>query len=149
MIIKITILERILFMDLNLEWLFIENFKLRWSDIDVYGHLASSRYIDISIESRSLYLNDELLYFNKLQLITKSLNLDFKKSIYYHDPIILKLKLLSISNASFELLTAFYINDFLHAEVITKLVVFDKEQNRIIKVPEMIKNKLQLKNSNL
>lgn len=136
-------------MDLNLEWLFIENFKLRWSDIDVYGHLTSSRYIDISIESRSLYLNDELLNFNNLQLITKSLNLDFKKSIYYQDPIILKLKLLSISNASFELLTAFYVSDFLHAEVITKLVVFDKEQNRIIKVPEMIKNKLQLKNSNL
>jgi acyl-CoA thioesterase FadM len=136
-------------MDLNSKWLFIENFKLRWSDIDVYGHLTSSRYIDISIESRSVYLKDELLYFNKLQLITKSLNLDFKKSIYYQDPIILKLKLLSISNASFELLTAFYINDILHAEVITKLVVFDKEQNRIIKVPEMIKNKLQLKNSNL
>ncbi|MBX9839020.1 MAG: thioesterase family protein [Silvanigrellaceae bacterium] len=136
-------------MDLNLEWLFIENFKLRWSDIDVYGHLTSPRYIDISIESRLIYLNQEISYFNNLQVITKNLNLDFKKSIYYHDPLILKLKLLSISNASFELLTAFYVNDTLHAEVITKLVVFDKEKNRLIKVPEMIKNKLHSKNSNL
>lgn len=112
------------------------HFEPRWSDFDMYNHLTSSKYIDISIEARYLFFKTEIQHAQaqNLQIVTKSINIDYKKPIYFSETIKLKLYLVELSAFSFILHTHFYVNEKINALVITKLV--SMENGKIVKIPD-------------
>lgn len=120
--------------------IFEQTIEPRWCDFDIYNHLTSSKYIYLSIEARYTYFKNEIHKTPELQLITKSLQVDYKKPIYFSESINLKLYLLDLSSASFQLQTLFLVNNIIKALVITKLVTII--DNKIIKIPESFMNKL-------
>ncbi|WP_158997037.1 acyl-CoA thioesterase [Pigmentibacter ruber] len=120
--------------------LFDQAIEPRWCDFDMYNHLTSSKYIDLSIEARYTYFRNEIHKTPELQLITKSVQVDYKKPIYFSESINLKLYLLELSSASFQLQTQFLVNNIIKALVLTKLVTII--DNKIIKIPENFINKL-------
>ncbi len=125
-----------------MNWIFSDIFKIRWSDIDMYEHLTSSAYIELAIEARASLFSEEIVACPQCLLISKNVNIEYKKPILYNDKLEIKLKVNSISSASFELLAVFFVGETAHAEVLTKLVTFDKEQNKLIKIPEEFRLKL-------
>lgn len=123
------------------------NFEPRWVDFDMYNHLTSSKYIDISIEARYLFFKTEIQYVPNLQIITKSINIDYKKPIYFSETINLKLYLAELSSFSFIFHTHFCVNNNINALVITKLVTM--ENGKIVKIPDhFIENFKRLEHEN-
>ncbi|WGL59235.1 acyl-CoA thioesterase [Pigmentibacter sp. JX0631] len=120
--------------------LFDQTIEPRWCDFDMYNHLTSSKYIDLSIEARYTYFKNQIHKMPGMQLVTKSVQVDYKKPIYFSESINLKLYLLELSAVSFVLQTQFLVNNSINAIVITKLVTI--MDNKIIKIPELFMNKL-------
>ncbi|MGY3803956.1 hypothetical protein ACWNT8_07845 [Pigmentibacter ruber] len=89
---------------------------------------------------QDIYFRNEIHKTPELQLITKSVQVDYKKPIYFSESINLKLYLLELSSASFQLQTQFLVNNIIKALVLTKLVTII--DNKIIKIPENFINKL-------
>ncbi len=121
------------------------NFEPRWVDFDMYNHLTSSKYIDISIEARYLFFKSEIQHSPNMQLVTKSINIDYIKPIYFSEVITLKLFLVELSTASFILHTHFYVKEYLNAAIATKLVTI--QNDRIIKIPQNFLDKFKCFNS--
>ena len=113
-------------------------FELRWVDLDAYNHLNNSKYYDFMTECRA---RDFIEFGKECGFIVMENSCKYKKPANYPATICIEQFLHSISTTSFELKYLFFIkgNDKPFAEGNAKMVCFDLDKNRPIRIPEKMK----------
>lgn len=119
---------------------------VRWMDLDAYSHVNNSKYFDYMTEARAGLLGEIIKKSDLCQFILVDTHCNFKKPYFYLDTIILEQFSENIGNSSFSLYYRFSKEeaDGIYAEGTAKLVCFDPINKRVMRVPTIIKNLLDV-----
>ena len=127
---------------------FIHNVRIYYEDTDAGGVVYYANYLKyferartealLNIGLSNLKIKDE---YNSL-IIVKSCNVEFKKSAYLEDNLIIKSFISSVSKTSFKMDQAIYKDDLLI--VYAKIhLVFVNTIGKPTKIPEIVINKFE------
>ena len=127
---------------------FSHNVKIYYEDTDSGGVVYYANYLKyferartealLAIGLSNLKIKDE---FNSL-IIVKSCNIEYKKSAYLEDNLIIKSFISSLSKTSFVMDQSIYRDDLLI--VYAKIhLVFVNEKGKPVKIPELILEKFE------
>ncbi len=112
--------------------------NIRWVDLDAYNHVNNAKYYDFMTECRSntfWELKDECGF------IVLENSCKYKKPIAYPNQLKIEQYIYNISNSSFELSYIFKDEaDLICAEGNAKMICFDLNKNRPIRIPEKVKS---------
>ncbi len=116
--------------------------ELRFSDLDVYGHVNSAVYFTYLETARVKLFNDffrEVSQHGIFTLVARA-ECDFKIPIMLHDQVIVTLWLAKTGRSSFDL--EYRLHDGqekTYATARTTMVCFDSIKNKTVALPESIK----------
>lgn len=128
---------------------FIWKNKVYFGDTDAAGIVYHGRYV-YWMEAARIdfleYLGCPYTEFQKenIGFIPKQLNLDFKSPLYFSDEFIVEVSVISLSKASFEILSVFKLKDQIKAKGIVKLACVDEKAWKPIKLPKKFQDLLHV-----
>ena len=96
-------------------------------------------------EARADFLGALLKTPSTCQFVLVAVECQFKKPYFHPDTIIVKQFAKGVANSSFSLAYEFYSKKdpgTLYATGLAKMVAFDPEKKRAIRVPELVRNRL-------
>lgn len=114
---------------------------IRWTDLDAYGHLNNSIFLDFMTEARANLLKDVLNMQTMCQFVIAHISCDYKHPFYYPDTIMLKQFCEAKSSSSFTLRYEFYSTrkpNTLHTIATAKMVAFDPVKARPTRLPKQV-----------
>lgn len=123
-------------------------FKVRFNDTDMLGHVNHASYFTYMEEARLAYLEELDMHFfdnENITIVLVSAKCDFISQGYFKDLLIVKTKVTKVGNSSFNL-TSDIINkesNQLVAKGDVTVVCFDIEQQKSAQLPESFKDKLK------
>lgn len=121
------------------------NIPIRWVDLDAYGHVNNAKYFDYMSEAR-IALFGETFTESKLHFVVAETNCIYKKSFHYPNTIVLQQFLKEIGRTYMVFYYEFYIagdaSKTVYAECTTKIVCFDPQTKRIVRIPAEMAVKL-------
>ncbi len=128
----------------------LKNFKhkmiinIRWSDMDAIGHVNNATYLTYLEEARICYLNDVITWDSKVDgIILASVNINYKKPIYFNQKIEILTRCSKIGGKSFEL-EYVMINEL--SEIIcdgkTVMVYYNYQSNNSEIIPDKFRSLL-------
>lgn len=109
------------------EFNFVEEMRLRWSDIDMNNHLNNAVYVTFFEFGRVEVLNitRPMGGESKLRYVIANLNLDFLREIVWGSPVMIGSRITKVGTKSIILDQALYQNDQCAATCTTVIVAFD------------------------
>ena len=120
--------------------------RLRWMDLDAYGHVGNSRFFDFMTDARVDLLGEKnVLTDLSLQYVVVDAQCTFKKPLFYPGNLILKQYCESISSRSFTLLYEFFMEkepDVLCAQGRLVMVSYDAKQAKAVTLNDEVKSLL-------
>lgn len=113
-------------------------FKIRWVDLDAYNHLNNAKYYDFMTECRCV---DFLNFQKECGFIVSENSCKYKVPLGYPTNFVIEQYVQNITTVSFELIYLFKTDklDKIMAEGYAKMVCFDLNKNRPVKIPEKLK----------
>lgn len=124
--------------------------QLDWSEMDLFGHINNVAYFKYIQAARVNYC--ELIGINtfdpenKLSFAVAASSCLFKKPLYYPGEIIVKTKVDWMKNSSLQLNHLILNQDGeISAEGTDVLVVFDYELHTKVNIPEIVREKIRLR----
>ena len=120
--------------------------QVRFSDLDVMGHVNNSVYLSYFEMTRVHYFK-ELLgknwdWKNAGVLLVRN-EIDYLKPILLHQKPKILMHLIEIGNKSFQLGYEIYIDDIIHTRGSSVLVCFNAISHITIPVPQLMKKALE------
>ena len=111
------------------------NIQIRFSDIDVFGHVSNSvysQYFDIG----RMHFTHELERLEKQPpLVVASIKMDMRKEIRYEDKVYVETWVSHIGTKSLTMAQNIFSNDELAAEGVVVMVGFDLETRKAKALP--------------
>ena len=126
------------------------NFKttipVRITDLNYGNHLANDKVLSIIHEARVQFLNH--FGWNEMNLggvgiIMADVAIEYKNQAYYNDQLEISIAVGDFTRVSFDIFYLMTCGEKLIAKVKTGIVTFDYEKNKVVEVPETVKNILK------
>jgi len=128
-------------------FIFSAKINIRISDINYGGHVGNDKILSLIHEARVLFLKEHQvseLKFGEVSLIMSNVVIEFKKELFYGDPVLIKIAVTELTNVGFEL---FYVvmkdDETIAALARTGMVCYDYEAKKIASFPADIKSRFQ------
>lgn len=119
--------------------------QVRFSDLDVLGHVNNSVYLSYFEIARVHYfgqmLGEEWDWTKNSVVLVKN-NVEYLKPVLLSDVPCLTIIADQIGTKSFSLNYELHVNDILHTTGGSTLVCFDPSKNETISIPEVMKKEL-------
>lgn len=124
--------------------MFTKKTELRFSDMDMYGHLNHAKYFSIIEAARTELFMDDFLALKEEGILFFVVYVDctYKKPITLRDELLVEMVFYQISRTRFE--GKYRLHDGkgkLYAEATTVLTTFSERLGKSVDIPEIIKNK--------
>ena len=121
-------------------------FKTRWKDIDLFGHVNNAVFLTYIEDARIMYFKRWNITEKKRSLIVASIKIDYLRQIEHPSNLIVGQKVSRIGNSSFDIQSAIFFNNDPNpaANSVVSCVCFDYEKNKSVPVYDEIKADFQL-----
>ncbi|MFT6246829.1 MAG: acyl-CoA thioester hydrolase [Crocinitomicaceae bacterium] len=119
--------------------------QVRFSDLDVLGHVNNSVYLSYFEIARVHYFGQMLgedWDWTKNSVVLVKNNVEYLKPVLLSDEPYLTIIADKIGTKSFSLNYELHVNDILHTTGGSTLVCFDPSKNETISIPEVMKKEL-------
>jgi len=125
------------------QFLFKTTIPVRITDLNYGNHLANDKVLSIIHEARVQFFN----YFGWSEMdlagvasIMADVAVEYKNQAYYNDQLDIEITIGDFSRVSFDIFYKVSCGDKLIAKVKTGIVTFDYSANKVVEVPENVKN---------
>ena len=120
-------------------------FKTRWRDIDLFGHVNNAVFLTYIEDARIMYFKRWNVTGKKRSLIVASIKIDYLRQIEHPSDLIVGQKISRIGNSSFDIQSAVFLNNDPKpaANSVVSCVCFDYEQSKSVPVYDEIKADFQ------
>lgn len=127
-------------------YLFKTIIPVRITDLNYGNHLANDKVLSIIHEARVQFLNH--FGWNEMNLggvgiIMADVAIEYKNQAYYNDQLEISITAGDFTRVSFDLYYQVMCQDKLIAKVKTGIVTFDYQANKVVEIPEQVKNILK------
>ena len=132
--IKITLPESFVFKTL---------IPVRITDLNYGNHLANDKVLSIIHEARVQFLNHygwNEMNLDGVGIIMADVAIEYKNQAYYNDQLEISIGVGDFTRVSFDIFYEVKCDDKLIAKVKTGIVTFDYHKNKVVEVPENVKN---------
>ena len=121
-------------------------FKTRWKDMDLFGHVNNAVFLTYIEDARIMYFKRWNVTEKKRSLIVASIKIDYLRQIEHPSNLIVGQKVSRIGNSSFDIQSAIFLNNDPKPAVssVVSCVCFDYEQSKSVPVYDEIKSDFQL-----
>ena len=121
-------------------------FKTRWRDIDLFGHVNNAVFFTYIEDARIMYFKRWNITGKERSLIVASIKIDYLRQIEHPSDLIVGQKLSRIGNSSFDIQSAIFLNNDPKpaANSLVSCVCFDCEQSKSVPVYDEIKSDFEL-----
>ena len=121
-------------------------FKTRWKDMDLFGHVNNAVFLTYIEDARIMYFKRWNITEKKRSLIVASIKIDYLRQIEHPSNLIVGQKISRIGNSSFDIQSAIFLNNDPKpaANSVVSCVCFDYEQSKSVPVYDEIKADFQL-----
>jgi acyl-CoA thioester hydrolase len=121
-------------------------FKTRWRDIDLFGHVNNAVFFTYIEDARIMYFKRWTVAGKKRSLIVASIKIDYLRQIKHPLNLIVGQKISRIGNSSFDIQSAIFLNNDPNpaANSVVSCVCFDYEQSKSVPVYDEIKADFKL-----
>ena len=128
------------------EYLHHYEFKTRWKDMDLFGHVNNAVFLTYIEDARIMYFKSWNVTEKKRSLIVASIKIDYLRQIEYPSDLIVGQKISRIGNSSFDIQSGIFLNNDPKpaANSVVSCVCFDYEQSKSVPVYDEIKADFQL-----
>lgn len=132
--------------NLPTEFLFSTTIPVRITDLNYGNHLANDKVLSIIHEARVQFLNH--YGWNEMELegvgiIMADVAIEYKNQAYYNDQLEVAIGVGGFTRVSFDIFYQITCGEKLIAKVKTGIVTFDYSKNKVVEVPENVKNILK------
>lgn len=120
--------------------------QVRFSDIDVMGHVNNAVYLNYFETARMHYFNQILgkdWDWNTDGIILMRNEIDYIKSVLLRDTPVIKISVLKIANKSFELGYELKVNNEIYTRGKSVLVCFNYKEQKTCEIPSKLRSKLE------
>ena len=121
-------------------------FKTRWKDLDLFGHVNNAVFLTYIEDARIMYFKRWNITEKKRSLIVASIKIDYLRQIVHPSDLIVGQKISRIGNSSFDIQSAIFLHNDPKpaANSVVSCVCFDYQQNKSVPVYDEIKADFQL-----
>ena len=121
-------------------------FKTRWKDIDLFGHVNNAVFLTYIEDARIMYFKRWNITEKKRSLIVASIKIDYLRQIVHPSDLIVGQKISRIGNSSFDIQSAIFLNNDPKpaAHSVVSCVCFDYEESKSVPVYDEIKADFKL-----
>ena len=121
-------------------------FKTRWKDMDLFGHVNNAVFLTYIEDARIMYFKRWNITEKKRSLIVASIKIDYLRQIAHPSNLIVGQKVSRIGNSSFDIQSSIFLNNDPKpaANSVVSCVCFDYEQSKSIPVYHEIKSDFEL-----
>lgn len=128
------------------EYIFKTVIPVRITDLNYGNHLANDKVLSIIHEARVQFLAN--FGWNEMNLggvgiIMADVAIEYKNQAFYNDQLEISIVAGDFTRVSFDLFYQITCNEKLIAKVKTGIVTFDYGTNKVVEVPEIVKNTLK------
>ena len=128
------------------DYIFKTTLPVRITDLNYGNHLANDRVLSLIHEARVQFLNHfgwNEMNLDGVGIIMADVGIEYKNQAYYNDQIEIAISVGDFTRVSFDIFYEMSCNDKLIAKVKTGIVTFDYATNKVVEVPESVKNILK------
>ena len=121
-------------------------FKTRWKDMDLFGHVNNAVFLTYIEDARIMYFKRWNITEKKRSLIVASIRIDYLRQIEHPSNLIIGQKVSRIGNSSFDIQSAIFLNNDPKpaAKSVVSCVCFDYEESKSVPVYDEIKSAFEL-----
>jgi len=128
------------------DFIFKTTIPVRITDLNYGNHLANDRVLSLVHEARVQFLNH--FGWNEMNIggagmIMADVAVEYKNQAFYHDALEFSISVGDFTRVSFDLFYQITCGEKLIAKVKTGMVTFDYATNKVVEVPEIVKNILK------
>ena len=121
-------------------------FKTRWKDMDLFGHVNNAVFLTYIEDARIMYFKRWNITEKKRSIIVASIKIDYLRQIKHPSKLIVGQKVSRIGNSSFDIQSMIFLNNDREpaANSLVSCVCFDYEQSKSVPVYDEIKSAFEL-----
>ncbi|WP_291073245.1 acyl-CoA thioesterase [Empedobacter sp. UBA5987] len=130
-------------LDFSDKFLFSTIIPVRITDLNYGNHLANDKVLSIIHESRIQFFQHygySELDFGGVSVIMGDVAIEYKNQAFYGDELLIEIGVQDFSRVSFDVIYKISTIDKLIAKAKTGMVTFDYQQNKVVEVPQKIKD---------
>lgn len=124
-------------------FLFSTIIAVRITDLNYGNHLANDKVLSILHEARMQFFQHygySELDFAGVSVIMGDVAIEYKNQAFYGDQLLIEISVQDFSRVSFDIVYKISTKDKLIAKAKTGIVTFDYKNNKVVEVPEKIKD---------
>lgn len=124
-------------------FLFSTTIAVRITDLNYGNHLANDKVLSILHEARMQFFQHygySELDFAGVSVIMGDVAIEYKNQAFYGDQLLIEISVQDFSRVSFDIAYKISTKDKLIAKAKTGIVTFDYKNNKVVEVPEKIKD---------
>lgn len=124
-------------------FLFSTTIAVRITDLNYGNHLANDKVLSILHEARMQFFQHygySELDFAGVSVIMGDIAIEYKNQAFYGDQLLIEISVQDFSRVSFDIVYKISTKDKLIAKAKTGIVTFDYKNNKVVEVPEKIKD---------
>jgi len=128
------------------EYSFKTILQVRITDLNYGNHLANDKVLSLIHEARVQFLQHygwSEMDLGGVGIIMADVAIEYKNQAFYNDQLEIAIVAGDFSRASFDLFYKVECEGKLIAKVKTGIVTFDYQQNKVVEIPENVKNILK------
>ena len=125
------------------DFLFKTIIPVRITDLNYGNHLANDKVLSIVHEARVQFLNHfgwSEMDLAGVGIIMADVGIEYKNQAFYNDQLEIEMTIGDFTRVSFDIFYKITCQDKLIAKVKTGIVTFDYHTNKVVEVPEIVKN---------
>lgn len=130
-------------LDFLYNFLFSTIIPVRITDLNYGNHLANDKVLSIIHEARIQFFQHygySELDFAGVSVIMGDVAIEYKNQAFYGDELLIEIGVQDFSRVSFDIIYKISTKDKLIAKAKTGIVTFDYQQNKVVEVPQKIKD---------
>lgn len=127
-------------------FLFSTIIPVRITDLNYGNHLANDKVLSILHEARIQFFQHygfSELDFAGVSVIMGDVAIEYKNQAFYADDLLIEVGVQDFSRVSFDIFYKISTKDKIIAKAKTGIVTFDYKKNKVVEVPETIKEMFQ------
>lgn len=127
-------------------FLFSTIIPVRITDLNYGNHLANDKVLSILHEARIQFFQHygfSELDFASVSVIMGDVAIEYKNQAFYADDLLIEVGVEDFSRVSFDIFYKISTKDKIIAKAKTGIVTFDYKKNKVVEVPETIKEMFQ------
>lgn len=130
-------------LDFSDKFLFSTTIPVRITDLNYGNHLANDKVLSIIHEARIQFFQHygySELDFAGVSVIMGDVAIEYKNQAFYGDELLIEIGVQDFSRVSFDIIYKISTKDKLITKAKTGIVTFDYQQNKVVEVPQKIKD---------